>query len=117
MVGVVFVRTLKEGKTYQDFWEAWYPEAGFGVPSRVMSGEGILNEREVVTVGIVDVDVADLQQLGERVAAQEAKRHDRIGDVIESTEVRTFFTIEDDSDFSDLPKPVEGSRKGHPWEP
>ncbi|MCA1706861.1 MAG: hypothetical protein LC808_27805, partial [Actinobacteria bacterium] len=104
MVGVVFVRRLREGKTYEDFRDAWYPEVGFGVPSRVLSGPNIFEPREIVTVGFVNADVNDLQSLGAQLAAQEAKRHDRIAEVIEHTELRTFFTIEDDSDFSGRPR-------------
>ena len=115
MVGVVFVRRLREGKTYEDFREAWYPEVGFGVPSRVLSGSNIFEQREIVTVGFVDADVTDLQSLGTRLAAQEAKRHDRIAEVIESTEVRIFFTLEDDSDFSGTPRAVTTAEKGAPW--
>ena len=115
MVGVVFVRRLRDGKTYEDFREAWYPEVGFGVPSRVLSGPSLFEQRDVVTVGFVDADVADLEDLGGRLAAQEAKRHDRIAEVVESTELRTFFVVEDDSDFSGTPRPVEVSEKGMPW--
>jgi hypothetical protein len=38
MLGVVFVRKLREGMTYDDFREAWFPDVGFGVPARVISG-------------------------------------------------------------------------------
>jgi hypothetical protein len=115
MVGVVFVRRLREGKSYNDFRDAWYPEAGFGVPSRVLSGPGLFDEREVVTVGFVDADANELEALGARVAAQEAKRHDRIAEVVERTEVRTFFLVNDDSDFTGRPRPVEISDTGLPW--
>ncbi len=55
MLGVVFVRRLREGKTYADFVDAWYPDTGFGVPARILSGPGLADEREVVTIGFVDV--------------------------------------------------------------
>ncbi len=78
MLGVVFVRRLREGKTYADFVDAWYPDTGFGVPARILSGPGVTDEREVVTIGFVDVSADDLAQLGERVLAAESTRHDRI---------------------------------------
>ena len=115
MIGVVFVRRLREGKTYDDFVEAWYPDTGFGVPARILSGPGVVDGREVVTVGFVDVEPDALEHLGERVAAAEAARHDRIGAVIESTELRTFFVVDGDHDFSAAPTPLPPERQGHPW--
>jgi hypothetical protein len=115
MLGVVFVRRLREGKTYSDFVEAWYPESGFGVPARILSGPGVADARDVVTVGFVDADPADLDDLGERVAAAEATRHERIEAVIESTELRTFFVVDGDHDFSAAPRPLDDERRGFPW--
>ena len=83
MLGVVFVRRLREGKTYDDFVDAWYPDTGFGVPARILSGPGIADVREIVTIGFVDVRPRRPRAVGERVLAAEATRHDRIDAVIE----------------------------------
>ena len=115
MLGVVFVRRLREGKTYADFVDAWYPDTGFGVPARILSGPGIADAREVVTVGFVDVEADDLAHLGERVLAAESTRHERIDAVIESTELRTFFVVDGDHDFSEVPTPLTADRQGFPW--
>jgi hypothetical protein len=115
MLGVVFVRRLREGKTYADFVEAWYPDTGFGAPARILSGPGLADDREVVTVGFVDVEPDDLEHLGARVLAAEATRHDRIDAVIESTELRTFFVVDGDHDFSAAPAPLSPDRQGFPW--
>ena len=115
MLGVVFVRRLREGKTYADFVDAWYPDSGFGVPARILSGPGVADAREVVTVGFVDVTLDDLEHLGERVLAAEQTRHDRIDAAIESTELRKFFVVEGDHDFSDAPTPLPPDRQGFPW--
>jgi hypothetical protein len=48
--GLVFVRKRREGKTYADFHEPWYPETGFGTPSRILSGSGAVDPSEIVTV-------------------------------------------------------------------
>jgi hypothetical protein len=45
VIGAVFVRRLREGKTYADFVEAWYPDTGFGVPARILSGPGVADPR------------------------------------------------------------------------
>jgi hypothetical protein len=58
MNGVVFVRRLREGKTYEDFRAAWYPDEGFGVPARVLAGATLVDPRTIVTVGFVDADPA-----------------------------------------------------------
>jgi hypothetical protein len=115
MLGVVFVRRLREGKTYADFVDAWYPDTGFGVPARILSGPGVADEREVVTIGFVDLAPDELEQLGERVLAAEETRHERIDAVIESTELRTFFVIHGDHDFSGAPTPLPVERRGFPW--
>jgi hypothetical protein len=115
MLGVVFVRRLREGKTYADFVDAWYPATGFGVPARILSGPGLVDQREVVTIGFVDVQPDDLEQLGQRVLAAEATRHERIDAVIESTELRTFFAVDGDHDFSAAPAPLPADRQGFPW--
>jgi hypothetical protein len=44
MLGVVFVHRLRAGKTYADFVDAWYPDTGFGVPARILSGPGLVVE-------------------------------------------------------------------------
>ena len=110
MIGVVFVRKLRPGKTYADFEAAWFPEVGFGVPARVISGSGVLDPSEVVTVGFVDAEPGDLAAMGERIAAAEAERHDKIDAVIESTEIRTFFVVEGDHDFSAAPVALPDGR-------
>jgi hypothetical protein len=115
MIGVVFVRRLRQGKTYADFVDAWYPDSGFGVPARILSGPGVMDERDVVTIGFVDVEPGDLEHVGERVLAAEQTRHDRIDAVIESTELRTFFVVEGDHDFSAAPTPLPPARRGFPW--
>jgi hypothetical protein len=50
-----------------------YPDSGFGVPARILSGPGVTDPREVVTIGFVDVEPARLEHLGERVLAAERR--------------------------------------------
>jgi hypothetical protein len=42
----ILIRQLREGKTYQDFREAWLPDQGFDFPTRVVSAQNVQNERE-----------------------------------------------------------------------
>lgn len=108
----VFVRRLREGKTYDDFKAAWYPEAGFGVPTRVLNGVRLDDEREILSIGVVDPAGQSLEEIGARIAAAEAKRHDAIADVLESTELRAVYRLVDDQDFSDAPHPFSDNPPG-----
>ena len=47
--------------------------------------------------------------------AAEAVRHDRIEEVVESTELRTFFVVEGDHEFTGVPAPLPDERRGFPW--
>ena len=115
MLGIVLARKLREGKTYEDFRAAWFPEIGYGTPARVISGAGILDKREIVTVGFVDTNTEDLADLEDRLAAAEIDRHDRIAEVCESTEIRLVFEIADDDDFEADPGPTPSGVRGYPW--
>jgi hypothetical protein len=98
----VLARTLRPGKTYADFLEAWYPERGFGVPIRgPFTAQSIAGEREILAVGFIDLSERRALDEGlERVAAQEAARHTRIDEVIESTRLRGIYEVLDEFDFT-----------------
>lgn len=98
----VLVRRLRPGKTYEDFLAAWYPDRGFDFPGRgPILARSVDDEREILAFGFVDLP--DRARLGEalaRVAAEEAIRHGRIAEVIESTTVRGIYEVVDEFDFS-----------------
>jgi hypothetical protein len=98
----VLVRRLRPGKTYEDFLEAWYPDKGFGFPGRgPIIARNTEDDREILTLGFVDLPSRDrLREEGERVAKQEAVRHDRIDEVVESTSLRGIYEVLDEYDFS-----------------
>jgi hypothetical protein len=98
----VLARTLRPGTSYSDFVDAWYPERGFGVPVRgPYTARNIADERQILAVGFVDVrDRRALEAGLGRVAAQEAARHSRIDEVIESTQLRGIYELLDEFDFS-----------------
>jgi hypothetical protein len=101
MVISVLVRRLKEGKTYADFREAWLPDEPFGVPTRVVSAQGLDDPRDIVTIGFSDMSPEEAQAFLERVGAQEEVRHDRIDEVIEGDVTRSFYVQVGDDDFTD----------------
>jgi hypothetical protein len=98
----VLARQLKPGKTYDDFVAAWYPEKGFGFPGRgPFLARNVDDEREIIAVGFVELDSeAELDDALARVAEQEATRHTKIDDVIESTTLRGIYEVVDEFDFS-----------------
>ncbi len=87
----VLVRRLREGKTYEDFREAWLPEQSFGFPTRVLSAQRVDDEREVITIGFSEMDEAEAEAQLQRIGPQEQRRHERIDQVIEPEMTRAFY--------------------------
>ena len=102
MFVAVFVRRLREGKTYEDFLDAWYPDKGFGFDGRgPITAQSLEDERDILTLGFVDLPSREeLNQALARVAEQESTRHDRIDEVIESTTLRAIYEQRDEFDFA-----------------
>jgi len=98
----VLARRLKPGKTYEDFIAAWYPDKGFGVSGRgPILARNVDDEREILAIAFIDLpDRASLDTTMARIAEQEQVRHDRIAEVIESTELRGIYEVSDEFDFS-----------------
>jgi hypothetical protein len=71
MIVSILVRRLREGKTYEDFREAWLPEKGFGWPTRVVTAQRMDDPREVATIGFSDIPSArsPASSCGEGVAS------------------------------------------------
>lgn len=107
MIVAIFRRRLKEGRTFADFKDAWEAEKGFGVPARVIAATSLDDPREILTVGFVDIDPRELAPSEERVAEQEGLRHSQIDEVIESTELKAFYAVNSEHDFSGDPREVD----------
>ncbi len=107
MIVSVFVRRLKEGRTFEDFVAEWEADKGFGVPARVINSVSLEDPRDVLTVGFVDVTVDELQDALARVTDQEAVRHDRIETVIEKTTLKCMYDVKTEHDFTTDPKMIE----------
>lgn len=109
MIVAVFRRRLRDGATFAEFVEAWEAESGFGVAARVFNAVSLEDPREILSVGFVAADPAALAALGTQVADAEAKRHRRIDAVIESTELRAFYELRTEHDFSDDPREIDAA--------
>lgn len=100
IVITVLIRRLLEGKTYEDFREAWLPEQGFGFPTRVVSAQRVDDDREVITIGFSELDEAEAEAQLQRIGPQEQRRHDRIDTVIEPEMTRRFYVQVAEDDFT-----------------
>lgn len=103
----MFRRRLREGATFEDFIRAWEADRGFGVPARVFNAVSLDDPREVLSIGFVGIDANDLGSAVTRVSEQEAVRHSRIDDVVESTVLRAFYDLRAEHDFSSHPRRVD----------
>lgn len=94
----IVTRTLKAGKTYDDYRKAWFHSRGFGVPTQMYTVVNTFNPREIISIGIIDCTLEEL------TAGLEIEVADRLGkpmdDVIEATIVRTFGLVAAVDDFS-----------------
>ena len=100
MLCSVLVRRLKDGATFEDFRRAWVPDTRFGVPVRVLNARSVENDAEIISLGLIDLPKDELPALLKRVSDSEARRHDKIADVIESTVHMGIYEIIDDTDLS-----------------
>jgi hypothetical protein len=105
MIISVLVRRLREGKTYADFRAAWKPDKGFGVATRVVTGQGLEDPLEIVTIGFSDLEPDDIPAFLERVAPQEQMRHERLEAVVEPEMTRSFYIQVADDDLTHGPPP------------
>ena len=62
MIVSVFVRRLKEGRTYEEFVAEWEADRGFGVPTRVFTAQSLEDPRDVITIGFVAVSAEEVDR-------------------------------------------------------
>ena len=103
IVIAVLTRRLRQGKTYEDFREAWLPDRGFGFPTRVIGAQALDDDREIVTIGLAQLEDGDVEAQLKRIAPQEQRRHDRIDEIVEPEMTRRFYVQVADDDFTAAP--------------
>jgi hypothetical protein len=99
----VLTRRLREGKTYEDFREAWLPEQGFGFPTRVVSAQAVDDDRDVITIGFSELSEAEAEAQLQRIGPQEQRRHEKIEAIIEPEMTRRFYVQVAEDDFTHAP--------------
>jgi hypothetical protein len=99
MIQVAIVkRTLKEGKTYEDFRKAWYHTTGFGTSNRMLTVLNGVNPREIIVIGLTETN---LEQARELIAIDSNERGDHsLEDITEKGIDRTFGVLIAEDDFS-----------------
>ena len=102
IVIAMLVRRLREGKTYEDFREAWLPEQGFGFPTRVVSAQRADDDREIITIGFSELDEAAAEAQLQRIGPQEQRRHDRIDAMVEPDMTRRFYVQVAEDDLTEV---------------
>lgn len=76
MIVSILIRRLRQGKTYEDFREAWLPEKGFGWPTRVVTAQRMDDPREIVTIGFSDIEPEKAKALLDQVGIDESGAED-----------------------------------------
>jgi len=98
IVAAILKRTLKEGKTYEDFRRAWYHTVGFGTENRMLTVLNGANPREIIVIGLTDTT---LELAGPLLSIDASERqHNPLSDVIEPEVDRTLGVLVAEDDFS-----------------
>ena len=106
MIVSVFVRRLKQGRTFADFTVEWEADAGFGVPTRVFNAISLEDPRDVISIGFVAVTPEEVRQWLSAGSEAEVVRHDRIDSVIASTSLKCMYEVQTEHDFTTVPSPI-----------
>jgi hypothetical protein len=91
MLRAVYVRTLKDGVTDDQYIDAWMPEGTSreDYPARVSVSHSTVDERQTVTVFEFEGDPDDV--LGALGALVRPDWRERVAEVIEGTDVETIY--------------------------
>ncbi len=99
MVVVAIVRRrLREGKSYQDFREAWFHKTGFGTSNRMYSCLNVADPREVITIALTEASPENAERLIDVDASERAGSP--LDDIVEPRIGRTFAILVAEDDFS-----------------
>ncbi|MBV8801986.1 MAG: hypothetical protein JO131_03290, partial [Gammaproteobacteria bacterium] len=96
----VLFRKLKNGKTYQDFRQAWLPPVEninqyFSVPILVINAQSIQDPSEIVSIGLVWANVQDAIEEYKQYQETEEVRHEKIEKVTDQNATTRFCQILD----------------------
>lgn len=94
----VLFRKLKNGKTYQDFREAWLPPVQdtskyFDIPILVINAQSVQDPSEIISVGLVWANVQEAIEGYKQYQKTEDLRHERIDKVTDQSAETRFCEI------------------------
>lgn len=95
----ILTRRLKEGKTYEEFRQAWYHTVGFGMSGTLYSAINVFDPREVLVVGMGEIRPDQDPMALARMDVKERLDHP-LEAVIEPEIGRTFGLLVAEDDFS-----------------
>jgi hypothetical protein len=95
----IITRTLREGKTFDDYRKAWYHTHGFGVPTNMLTVVNLHNPREIISIGIMEID--DVERLPSILQIDiEERLANPLDEIVEDNIERKFGIIASEDDFS-----------------
>jgi len=95
----IITRTLREGKSFDDYRKAWYHTHGFGVPTSMLTVINLHDPREIISIGIMELD--DIAQLQSTLEIDiEERLANPLDEIVEDTIGRKFGIIASEDDFS-----------------
>lgn len=95
----IITRTLREGKTFDDYRKAWYHTQGFGVPTTMLTVVDLFDPRKIISIGIMELD--DIARLPAALHIDiEERLANPLDEVVEDDIVRQFGIIASEDDFS-----------------
>jgi uncharacterized protein YciI len=102
----VLHRKFKDGKTYDDFRQAWLPPVDnpldkeslanyFHLPVKVISAVNAFDPTDIISIALIWADSETIQAESHRAAATEAIRRERVAEVSDKTLDPKMYTIMD----------------------
>ena len=108
MFVAAFRRHTRPGISFGEFIEGWQAEQGYGVTNRVLNAVNVEDEHDIVTLGFVQVPLRLLRFMlakGRKTDMHDTDRHDRVAELLTSTELRSQFVVRGEVAIED----------GHPY--
>jgi hypothetical protein len=94
----IIKRTLREGRTYDDFRDAWYHSVGFGATNRMLTSLNVANPREVVVIRLTELTTLEQASSWIAIDAKERQEH-TLDDIVEPDIQRTFGILVSDQNL------------------
>jgi len=95
----IITRTLKDGKTYEDFRKAWFHTTGFGTSSKLYTSINAFDQREIIVIGFVEILPNQDPMKVLRIDVTE-RLNNPLDNIIEPEIGRVYGVVVSEDDFS-----------------